>query len=339
MPPPMRPSTAPLAPTVTGVMTAPLAPSATAIGVAPIGPPVDRASEMPPTSSLTAAMLIPRPSNVAPAPTTPGRSGDAGDPLRERLATVEVQSSATRSIATRIETEANRAHSRIDAIESSVRDRVHQLGEAIDGARKAIEARIDEILSAGVRPTMPMHVETASLEALAPENKGGDVAGLKTALATLRQTVAEHDRQFEARRARVESLETRVAAVEGDPRVVELRRAVEGFDLRLRALERSQETLRSDVDARVTAMEARLAEASASVLAKKTVAPDPELRRIKGVGPKYEKALREIGITTIAQVAAMGDDELTRVAAQLSVPVERVRKLGWPDIARGLLEA
>jgi predicted flap endonuclease-1-like 5' DNA nuclease len=269
-------------------------------------------------------MLIPRPSQAAPAP----RPTESGDPLRERLAQVEVQAAATRSISSRVELEASRAHARLDAIdprigavETTVRERIAKIEGAVDAARKALESRIDDMGSMGTRATMPMHVEDPA-----------EMGLLKTALATLRHNVAEHERQFEARRARVESLETRVTSIEGDPRMVEVRRAVEGFDLRLHALEQSQHALRESVEARLAAMEARFAEA-----APKAKAPEPELRRIKGVGPKYEKALREVGITTIAQVAAMGDDDLARVAAQLSVPVERIRKLGWPEIARALL--
>lgn len=324
-----------MAPRGTDPTRPPMLPTRPAAGAA--APPApERPSDLPPTSSLTAAMLIPRPSS--PPPMAVGRVSDpggAGDPLRERLAQVEVSAAATRSIASRVEGEANRAHARLDtidprlsSIESAVRERSAQIEATLEAARKSIEARVDELVSTGGRPTVPVQVEETA-----------DQGSLKTAVATLRAAIAEHDRQFEARRARVESLETRVASVESDPRMVELRRATEGFDLRLRALERAQETLRADVDARIAAMEARLAEGPTTGTTKKAAAPEPELRRIKGVGPKYEKVLRDLGITTLAQVAAMQDDDLARVAAQLSVPAERIRKLGWPEIARSLIAA
>ncbi len=299
----------------------PLRPAATTIGARPSAPPAapERPSDIPPTSSLTAAMLIPRPSSAPPA----GRPSDPGgsDPLRERLAQVEIQSAASRSIAMRIEGEAVRANTRLDALdprlttlESSLRERIAQLETQLESATQSLQKALEAPRAA-------------------PTEDTSELGTLKTAIATLRQSVGEHDRQFEARRARVESLETRVTAVEGDPRLVEVRRATESFDLRIVAVERAQEALRADVDARLRAIESRLAEAPA----KKAAAPEPEIRRIKGVGPKYEKALRELGITTIAQVAAMGDDDLARVASTLAVPVERIRKLGWPDLARALL--
>ncbi len=292
----------------------------------------DRTSEMPPTSSLTAAMLIPRPSAAPPA----GRVSDpggSGDPLRERLAQVEVQAAATRSIASRVDGEAKAAHARLDtldpriaSIETTVNERVARIEAGFETARKALVAQVEERLSAGPRSTTPAPLEES------------DLGSLKSTLATIRHAIAEHERLFEARRARMESLETRIASVEGDPRMVELRRATESFDLRLRALERAQEAIRADVDARLATMEARFAEAPTTGTKKAlSAAAEPELRRIKGVGPKYEKALREIGITTIAQVAAMGDEELARVATQMAVPLERIKKLGWPELARALL--
>lgn len=290
-------------------------------GVLPSAGAPERPSDLPPGSGLTAAMLIPRPSQPALAgrPTDPAA---APDPLRERLAQVEVQSAATRSIAARVETEAARAHQRLDAadarvatLETTTKERLGAIEGALDESRRSLETRLAEL---GERPTAPMLEDP------------GEIATLRTAVGTLRAQLGEHDRQFEARRARVESVESRLAAL--DPRLVDLRRAVEGFDLRLVALERAQEALRADVDARLRALEA----SAAAAPAKKAAAPEPELRRIKGIGPKYEKALREAGITTLAQVAAMTDDDLARIAGLLAVPVERVRKLGWPEAARAL---
>lgn len=307
----------------------PILPTRTATAAAP--PPSERASDVPPTSSLTAAMLIPRPSQPPPLAgraSDPGPSG-SGDPLRERLAQVEVQSAATRSIASRVEAEASRAHARLDAIdprvgalESSLRDRVAQLEASLDAARRTLESRVEQVL-AGARP--------------ASSEEPADAGSLKTALATMRHTLAEHERLFEARRARLESLDARVATVEGDARLVELRRATESFDLRLVALERAQDALRGEVDARLRAIEARLTEGPATTGAKKSAPAEAELRRVKGLGPKYEKALRELGITTLAQVAAWTDEDLARVSVALAVPTEKLRKLGWPEIARALL--
>jgi predicted flap endonuclease-1-like 5' DNA nuclease len=284
-------------------------------------------------------MLIPRPST--PPAAAAGRPSDpGGDPLRERLAQVEVQSAATRSIATRVESEAGRAHTRLDAIEASLKDRGAQLDEAIAAARRALEARIEDVLTS--RPT-----ENAGIALIPPDldQKLAEIRELtgpmRTALATMRQELSQHDRQFEARRARLDSLETRVATLENDARFVELRRASEAFDLRLVAIERAQQSLREGIEGRFAALEARMAELAAAPAAvpakKKKDEAESELRRIKGIGPKYEKALRDLGVTTLAGVAALSDDDLGKLAVTLATPVERLRKLGWIEAARTLL--
>lgn len=55
-----------------------------------------------------------------------------------------------------------------------------------------------------------------------------------------------------------------------------------------------------------------------------------DLKRIKGVGPKLEKLLISLGITSYSQVAAWDDDEIDRVDAQLGTFAGRIRRDDWP---------
>ena len=76
-------------------------------------------------------------------------------------------------------------------------------------------------------------------------------------------------------------------------------------------------------------------------------APDPEpanpanaeaLKQIKGVGPKLRTRLAELGITTVAQVAAWSDEDVERIDAQLDPRFHgRIRRDNWVEQAR-LLE-
>lgn len=47
-----------------------------------------------------------------------------------------------------------------------------------------------------------------------------------------------------------------------------------------------------------------------------TMVEEDNLQRIEGIGPKSEAALKAIGITTFAQIAAMDSDELTRLVKE-----------------------
>ncbi len=366
LPPPLPSSPLSSPPQELTAARPPLLPTATRFGPAPSAPPpaplaapvVQAAAQPestsaippePPNGPAVAAMLIPRPS--APPPAL-GRVSDPGaEPLRERIAKVEVHSAATRSIASRIEGDANRANARLDQLEPRLADAESSLRDALTAA-EALEVRVAhvEVLPRSVAPAPSPTVIAAPA---APAVDATEIAGpLKTTLATIRQELGEHARRFEARRARIESFEARLGAVESDARLVELRRMTEGFDLRIARIERDHASAQADLDRKLASMlgemeerlegrlDAALKEAALREAALKEAAPkkptESELRKIKGVGPKYQKALTELGITTIAAVAALSDPDLARIAAHLSMPVDKLKKLRWVETARAL---
>ena len=61
-----------------------------------------------------------------------------------------------------------------------------------------------------------------------------------------------------------------------------------------------------------------------------------DLKRIKGVGPKLEKLLNSLGVTSFSQIAAWDDDEIDRVDAQLGSFAGHIRRDDWPAQARYL---
>ncbi len=63
-----------------------------------------------------------------------------------------------------------------------------------------------------------------------------------------------------------------------------------------------------------------------------------DLTQIKGIGPKYARLLRELGVTTYAALAAWTDDDVERAAAHLGIPATRVRKAGWVEAAARLVD-
>ena len=65
-------------------------------------------------------------------------------------------------------------------------------------------------------------------------------------------------------------------------------------------------------------------------------APGDDLKRIKGVGPKLEKLLHSLGVTSYAQVAAWDDEQIDRIDAQLGTFAGRIRRDDWPAQARYL---
>lgn len=70
------------------------------------------------------------------------------------------------------------------------------------------------------------------------------------------------------------------------------------------------------------------------------VAPTPapsasgDLARLKGVGPKLVAQLADLGVTSIAQVAAWDEADIDRIDAQLGRFSGRIRRDAWVEQAR-----
>ena len=67
-------------------------------------------------------------------------------------------------------------------------------------------------------------------------------------------------------------------------------------------------------------------------------ASDSEIGRLKGVGPKLVAQLGEMGVTSLAQVAAWDEAEIDRIDAQLGRFAGRIRRDNWVEQAQ-LLES
>ncbi|MXO59432.1 hypothetical protein GRI89_07745 [Altererythrobacter salegens] len=69
------------------------------------------------------------------------------------------------------------------------------------------------------------------------------------------------------------------------------------------------------------------------------MAPPPplagdDLKKIKGLGPKVEKLLHEMGVTSFAQIAAWDDAEVARIDAALGAFAGRIVRDDWRTQAR-----
>lgn len=68
--------------------------------------------------------------------------------------------------------------------------------------------------------------------------------------------------------------------------------------------------------------------------AKSSSAAD-DLKKLSGVGPVLEKKLNEAGVTTFAQIAAWGADDIAKMDEQLSFK-GRIEREGWVEQAKKL---
>jgi predicted flap endonuclease-1-like 5' DNA nuclease len=122
-------------------------------------------------------------------------------------------------------------------------------------------------------------------------------------------------------------------------------------DLQAQAARARQELISVQVDLRTARGEADNLRAELSVaktrieelesqLKKAKSAPatatGEDLKVIKGIGPKFEKLLRSVGVTALAQIAAWSEADIDSIAAKLGVKAERIRKDDWVGNAKRL---
>jgi predicted flap endonuclease-1-like 5' DNA nuclease len=154
-------------------------------------------------------------------------------------------------------------------------------------------------------------------EPAAPRNEppsSGELARLSAQLRARDAYLAELERELEAR--------TRQLALAG-----------------IRSLNdvaRLQGRLRGQAF-RIAELEAELACRSAAAAADSgETAPGADLRRIRGIGPRYAAQLAALGVHGVAQLAIWSDADVARVAAQLRISPGRIARESWVAQARSL---
>ncbi|MCB0564807.1 MAG: hypothetical protein KDD01_10570 [Phaeodactylibacter sp.] len=61
-----------------------------------------------------------------------------------------------------------------------------------------------------------------------------------------------------------------------------------------------------------------------------------DLKQIKGIGPKYEKALNEMGITSYEQVSKLKKKDITAINERLKITTDRIERENWIGQAKKL---
>ena len=202
-------------------------------------------------------------------------------------------------------------------------------------------------------------------------DRGAEVAAIATRvreleegaeLVRVRMRLERVDRELRDARERITQLEGRERAVESALAVQgaaerrigrleslfselaeELRQTHDQRDLdELRARLAGVEALTLETGTAVETQTAQLEVLRESIIpppirvTRKPTDPGKDLTRVKGIGAKYAELLREVGVATVAQIAAWSDDEIKRVATELGIKASRIRNAGWVDSAREL---
>jgi predicted flap endonuclease-1-like 5' DNA nuclease len=112
--------------------------------------------------------------------------------------------------------------------------------------------------------------------------------------------------------------------------------ALAGLRARLSELEaeraRELAELAAELDRTKALLEAALAESALGVAVQPKVISG--LRRIRGIGPGYQRALEQLGVTRVEQVAQWSEADVVGFAEKLKIRPDRITKDDWVGQAR-----
>lgn len=181
-------------------------------------------------------------------------------------------------------------------------------------------------------PTAPPIIPAPSVTVgAAPRTDGGRVQELLAELMRARKELSEKSTELRKTISERNTLRARLVRAESNAR-------------ELSSAFRAEAQLRSEfVDAHAAssaALRARVAELEVA-LASAKAEPKPNepigLRRIRGIGPAYERALLAIGITQVAQIAALTPEEIAKIAGLIKAQPDRIQRDDWIGQARKLV--
>jgi predicted flap endonuclease-1-like 5' DNA nuclease len=111
-----------------------------------------------------------------------------------------------------------------------------------------------------------------------------------------------------------------------------------GLRSRLSELEAEKERERLRLSAELSRAHAALEQARADASAAAAASPKAMLglRRIRGIGPGYQRSLEQLNITRVQQIAAWTEADVSELAEKLKIRADRIVKEDWIGQAKAL---
>jgi predicted flap endonuclease-1-like 5' DNA nuclease len=145
--------------------------------------------------------------------------------------------------------------------------------------------------------------------------------------------VAENKSEIDRWKEVVRELELKVRL--RDDLISELKRSLEEH----KKIAVTAEARVNAAEARASAAEGRAANAETRAATAETHAPvvaADDLKRIKGIGPAFERKLHSLGVSSYAVIANWGEADIERIAEALAILPQRISRDGWIENARKL---
>ncbi|HEX3851704.1 MAG TPA: helix-hairpin-helix domain-containing protein [Polyangiaceae bacterium] len=184
-----------------------------------------------------------------------------------------------------------------------------------------------------VRPSPPV-MPTVSSPGVTQRSDALRIQALLADLVSVRQELTEKANELRKVVSERNTLRARLIRAENNARELSSAARAEG-QLRLEFVDAhaaSSATLRS----RIAELEAALQE-QREALADPHRAEQVGLRRIRGIGPAYERALLGLGITSIQQIAALSPQDIERIAPLIKARADRIQRDDWVGQAQAIV--
>ncbi len=175
------------------------------------------------------------------------------------------------------------------------------------------------------------------------DNCSRDLSEARARTRQLELQLERSSRQQLAGVKKVKQLETDLEVRRQEVR--EVRQKLDAQDLLLTTVQQDlagshQELMKSE--GKLPELRARISELEAQISSTQTLfavaGTGDDLRKIRGIGPAFERKLNELGVETYLQIAAWDDAEIDRIADRLGGrAAKRIRRDDWVAGARQLL--
>jgi predicted flap endonuclease-1-like 5' DNA nuclease len=171
---------------------------------------------------------------------------------------------------------------------------------------------------------------TIAPPAATPRAEGARVQELLSELMSARKELTEKSAELRKVVSERNTLRARVVRAERTTRELASASRAEA-QLRTEFMD-AHATSSASLRARVTELEAALAAAKSEPVPIQQLG----LRRIRGIGPAFERALLGLGITTVSQIAELSPEDIARLAPQIKANADRILRDDWVGQAREL---
>lgn len=173
------------------------------------------------------------------------------------------------------------------------------------------------------------------------------IVQLRRELRAIKALQNKHERELGALRARAEIFEEQIVRLASAPAKSGPQDADHRLLRKVALLEDRTVIQQSAISEANAMMSARFADLSKRLeslevtwarrsVASPSAATADDLKRIKGIGQKFEMLLRDAGVTTFEQIASWSDEDVERIAAQMGTSSARIQRDGWIASARRL---